>query len=321
MKAFLKGIKRKDQTILHVSCCTFVLLECVGVDGKTEVPRQCSRLVFAFYLARRKLNSETGRIRFRRKRFQWVFGPHRVPGRELSEFLSAYYLCAKANSPSSLQNSPSLPKNSVRLSEFSSPKQYSRNSILPVSYFCCLLSWKTNMGNTSRTVLGHHPKIGADWTWMMARRKLTDYRSSQIITGSLVILEKLFPQNYSYRYRLEARMNSFNFHYRYRLGVRSHCFTSIDYQLPSWKSFELMSVKATVTILKCFWIRKVIISNMTVISLLWNSQFGALCSGGPKGGHLKGGHLKMGFRSDICTRHVPKAIPQRKRCLDRESAV
>ena len=28
-----------------------------------------------------------------------VFGPHRVPGRELSEFLSAYYLCAKENSP------------------------------------------------------------------------------------------------------------------------------------------------------------------------------------------------------------------------------
>ena len=27
------------------------------------------------------------------------FGPHRALGRELSEFLSAYYLCAKANSP------------------------------------------------------------------------------------------------------------------------------------------------------------------------------------------------------------------------------
>ena len=33
-----------------------------------------------------------------------------------------------------LQNSPSLPQNSVRLSEFSPPKQYSRNSIPPVSY-------------------------------------------------------------------------------------------------------------------------------------------------------------------------------------------
>ena len=28
------------------------------------------------------------------------FGPHRVPGRGLSEFLPAHYLCAKANSPS-----------------------------------------------------------------------------------------------------------------------------------------------------------------------------------------------------------------------------
>ena len=36
------------------------------------------------------------------------FRPHRVPGRELSEFLSAYYLCAKASSFS--QNSPSLPQ-------------------------------------------------------------------------------------------------------------------------------------------------------------------------------------------------------------------
>ena len=37
----------------------------------------------------------------------------------------------------------------------------------------------------------------------------------KIITGSLVILENLFPQNYRYRYRLEIRMN---YHYRYRLG-------------------------------------------------------------------------------------------------------
>ena len=37
------------------------------------------------------------------------FGPHRGPGRELSELLSAYYWCAKANSPSFSQDSPSLP--------------------------------------------------------------------------------------------------------------------------------------------------------------------------------------------------------------------
>ena len=52
----------------------------------------------------------------------------------LGEFLSAYYLCAKANSPNFSQKSPSMLQNSVRLSESSSPKQYSRNSTPPVSY-------------------------------------------------------------------------------------------------------------------------------------------------------------------------------------------
>ena len=64
------------------------------------------------------LYSETGRIRFRESTVSSTelsesFGPHRVQGRELSEFLSAYYLCAKANSPSSSQNSPSSSQNSV----------------------------------------------------------------------------------------------------------------------------------------------------------------------------------------------------------------
>ena len=65
----------------------------------------------------------------------------------------------------------------------------------------------------------------------------------KLITGSLVTLENLFPKNYRYRYRLEIRMNSFNYHYGCRLGVRSHTFISIDSQLPSWKSFELISPK------------------------------------------------------------------------------
>ena len=77
---------------------------------------------------------------FQKNLFRWTFflgnGPNTVSGSTVSntklsecEFLSAYYLCAKANSPSFSQNSPSLPQNSVRLSEFSPPKQYSRNSI------------------------------------------------------------------------------------------------------------------------------------------------------------------------------------------------
>ena len=62
----------------------------------------------------------------------------------------------------------------------------------------------------------------------------------KIITGSLVIPENSFPANYRYRYRLEIRMN---YHYRYRLGPRSRPLISIDYQLPSSKSFELISSK------------------------------------------------------------------------------
>ena len=55
-------------------------------------------------------------------RAQWVFFcPRRAPGRELGEFLSAFYLSAQANSPSLAP--PSLPP---KLSEFTLPKQYSR---------------------------------------------------------------------------------------------------------------------------------------------------------------------------------------------------
>ena len=39
--------------------------------------------------------------------------PRRVPGRELSELLSAHYLCGKVKSTSASQNSPSVPNNSV----------------------------------------------------------------------------------------------------------------------------------------------------------------------------------------------------------------
>ena len=59
------------------------------------------------------------------------FGPHQVLGRELSEFLSAYYLRAKANSPSFFVE---LTEFAAELSEFSLPKQHSQ-SIPPVSSF------------------------------------------------------------------------------------------------------------------------------------------------------------------------------------------
>ena len=57
-------------------------------------------------------------------------GSHRVPGRELSEFISAYFLCAKSELTEFLAE---LTEFAAELSEFSLPKQYSRNSIPPVS--------------------------------------------------------------------------------------------------------------------------------------------------------------------------------------------
>ena len=59
------------------------------------------------------------------------FCPHRVPGRELSEFLSAYYFVCKSELTEFLAE---LTKFAAELSEFSLPKQYSQNSIPPVSY-------------------------------------------------------------------------------------------------------------------------------------------------------------------------------------------
>ena len=56
------------------------------------------------------------------------FGPHRALGRELSELHSAYYLCAKVNSPSFRRT-----QFSAELIEVALPKQYSRNSMPPVS--------------------------------------------------------------------------------------------------------------------------------------------------------------------------------------------
>ena len=83
-----------------------------------------------------RYNSETGRIRFRRARFQT---PNSVSFLGVTEFCGAKsvsssrpIICApKRTHRVFSQNSPSLPQNSVRLSEFTSPKQYSRNSVPP----------------------------------------------------------------------------------------------------------------------------------------------------------------------------------------------
>ena len=81
--------------------------------------------------------SETGRARFRRVWFQTPnsvsFGGSLSSGERTQRVpFSLLFMCQSELTEFS-QNSPSLLQNSVRLSEFSSPKQYSRNSIPPVS--------------------------------------------------------------------------------------------------------------------------------------------------------------------------------------------
>ena len=68
---------------------------------------------------------------------QRVFWPHRVLRRELSEFLSAFFVCVPSRTHRAFsQNSLSLAQHSWVLSE---PllKQCSRNRIPPISYFGC----------------------------------------------------------------------------------------------------------------------------------------------------------------------------------------
>ena len=93
-------------------------------------------------LGAKQLKSETGRIRFRRARFQFsntelgefFLALTEFRGESSVRFLSAYYLCDKANSPSFFfAELTEFAPNSVRLSDFSLPKQCSRDSIPPVA--------------------------------------------------------------------------------------------------------------------------------------------------------------------------------------------
>ena len=75
------------------------------------------------------------------------------------------------------QNSPSLPQNSVRLSEFSPPTQYPRNSILPVSYFLGeqLFPLKVGLRWVFCQWAEMGPKVGQKWVfgvqkWVRMRR-------------------------------------------------------------------------------------------------------------------------------------------------------
>ena len=106
----------------------------------------------------------------------------------------------------------------------------------------CLLSHQLTLhAHESQAQIGGSALLSAQKGITYTEKFVGEYTVRvKIITGSLVTLWNLFPENYRYPYRLEIRMN---YHYRYRLGARSHPFISIDSQLPSRKSFELISSK------------------------------------------------------------------------------
>ena len=51
----------------------------------------------------------------------------------------------------------------------------------------------------------------------------------KFITGTLVTLENLFPQNYRCRYRLEARTNSFHYHYSGKKKQHKHKLFGLEF--------------------------------------------------------------------------------------------
>ena len=101
--------------------------------------------------------SETGRIRFRRvvsnTELREFFGLTEFRGASSVSFFQPIICVPKRTHRVFSQNSPSLPANSMRLSEFSSPKQYSWNSSPPVSYFWFLKTY-------SLSPKAGHPKAG-----------------------------------------------------------------------------------------------------------------------------------------------------------------
>ena len=113
-----------------------------GVVKKTL--RRSNSLFFlssSYFLVHEGPKSETGRIRFRRvtvsnTELSEFFCPHRVPGRELREFVSAFCLCGQSELTEFFRRTHRvLPQNSLRLSEFSPPKTaLSKTVFRPFSY-------------------------------------------------------------------------------------------------------------------------------------------------------------------------------------------
>ena len=118
---------------------------------------------------------ETGRIQFRRVRLQTpssvsFFGPHRAPEKELSEFLSAYYLRVKANSPSFLAE---LTEFAAEFSELSLLTQYSQNSLPSDSHISHIWQLSCFRVEHNNHIKGEHDRKAK----LQARKRHTDIPS------------------------------------------------------------------------------------------------------------------------------------------------
>ena len=106
------------------------------------------------------------------------FGAHWVPGSELSEFLSAYDLCAKKNSPSFSQNSPSLPQSSV--------SSLFRDSTLQTVFRPFPTSHTTpKIARGKRSHRARNPeklKVTKKWLWGSTRKHNEKLKSNKKVT-------------------------------------------------------------------------------------------------------------------------------------------
>ena len=88
-----------------LECCKHLSSICLG-DSKNF------QLWPSFFFQTSRCKSSTSLL----LTASFLLGPRRVVGRDLSKFLSAFYWCAKADSPCSVQTSASLAQNSAGLS-------------------------------------------------------------------------------------------------------------------------------------------------------------------------------------------------------------
>ena len=97
-------------------------------------------------------------------------GPHRVPGRELTEFLSSYYLRAKANSPS-------VPLNSLSVAQHSAGSLFRKSALEKVFRpFPMSMQRSTNMDS-----------------WIEHPPDIPKYHPSRNYTTASLLLDRVFP--------------------------------------------------------------------------------------------------------------------------------